>query len=58
MQAQGIQADLEGTQVQVAVRTLVAPTGRRLSKDGGRAVSSSLHQHSLGQFKVEVSCCL
>lgn len=35
MQAQGIQADLEGTQVQVAVRPLVAPTSRRLSKDGG-----------------------
>lgn len=35
VQAQGVQADLEGTQVQVTVRPLVAPTGRRLSKDGG-----------------------
>ena len=54
MQAQGVQADLEGTQVQVAVGPLVAPAGRGLGEDGRGAVPAGLDQHRLGQLKVEV----
>lgn len=58
MQPKGIQANLKGTQMQVAVGPLVTSTGRRLSENGGGAVSSSFNQHSLGQLKVKMGSCL
>ena len=54
MQAQGVQADLEGTQVEVAVGPLVAPAGRGLREDGGGRVPPRLDEHRLGQLEVEV----
>lgn len=58
MQAEGIQANLKGTQMQVAVGPLVTSTGRGLRENGGGAVSSSFNQHSLGQLKVKMGSCL
>lgn len=58
MKSEGIQANLKGTQMQVAVGSLVATTGRGLSENGGGAVSSSFNQHSLGQLKVKMGSCL
>lgn len=58
MQAEGIQADFKGTQMQVAVGPLMASASRGLSENGCGAVSTSFNQHSLGQLKVKMSSCL
>lgn len=58
MQAEGIQANFKGTQMQVAVGPLMASAGRGLSENGGGAVSTSFNQHSLGQLKVKMGSCL
>ncbi len=58
MQAEGIQANFKGTQMQVAVGSLMASAGRGLSENGGGAVSTSFNQHSLGQLKVKMGSCL
>lgn len=58
VEAQRVQADLEGTEVQVPVGPLVAPAGGGLGEDRGGGVPSSLDEDSLCQLKVEVSRCL
>ena len=54
VQAERVQADLEGTEVQVAVGALVSAAGRGLCEDGRGAVPARLDQHRLGQLEVEV----
>ena len=58
MEPQGIQADLEGAQVEGAVGAAGVVVAGGLGEEGGGAVTSSLVQHILCQLKHEVSRCL
>lgn len=58
VQAKGIKPNLKGAEVQVAVRTLVAPRGRWVCENGSAAVAPCLDQHRLRQLEVEVCGCL
>lgn len=55
VQAEGVQTNLEGTQVQIAVWACVVVGGCRLGEQTCGAVASSLGQHCLSQLKHEVS---
>lgn len=58
MEAQRVQANLKGTEVQVAVGPLVAPAGRGLGEDGRGGVPPGFDQDRFGQFKVKMCRCL
>ena len=54
MKSEGIQTNLEGTEVQIAMRTCVIVVGRGLSEEGCGTVASCLIQHCLCQLEHKV----